>query len=80
MALATEQGRAYALEQLAERRKKAKEIGQIDNSKLYAGSPMYFYCVGCGLVSDELPENYFLSRPKKICKECQALKELGWLE
>lgn len=51
---------------------------QIDNSSLYAGSPMYFYCRGCGVQTDCLPESY-LSTPKKICNECKPLEELGIL-
>lgn len=52
---------------------------QIDDSKLHAGSPMHFYCVRCGHLSDTLPEMYTWP-PKKLCKECQNLKDLGWLE
>ena len=77
MALATQQGKPYALEQLAKRR--ANQPVPIDNSQLYAGDDMYFYCVSCGHLSDVLPEEY-LFPPKKICKECDALKALGWLE
>ena len=47
----------------------------IDNSRLYAGSPMYFYCQLCGHECDRLPESYWGS-PKKHCKECLELKSV----
>ena len=74
---ATTQGKEAALKALKERREKNRGQKYIDNGSLYAGSPMYFYCLTC---DDEfsVPENY-VSR-SKLCRECQALKELGWLE
>lgn|GEM_PF-1744216 len=78
--LATTKGKAFALEALAKRRKANAKKEKIDNSKLPAGSPMFFYCTSCDDLADELPENYFISKPKKLCDECQALKDLGWLE
>ncbi len=77
MALATTDGREAALQALAERR--ANKPEQINDSQLPAGSPMHFYCISCGHQSDRLPENY-TSPPKELCTECQALKDLGWLE
>ena len=77
MPLATLKGKDFALKALKERRDNPPE--KIDNSKLYAGSPMYFYCISCGHVSDVLPESYLCS-PSKLCDECQALKNLGWLK
>lgn len=74
---ATEKGREYALKQLKKRR--ANPPKHIDNASLYAGSPMYYYCRACGHTADVLPESH-LSLPKKLCTECQALKDLGWLE
>lgn len=73
----TQQGKTVALTALVERR--AKQPTQIDNAALVAGSDMYFYCISCGHLADVKPENY-LSRPKQLCAECQALKDLGWLE
>lgn len=75
--LATTKGRVHALEQLKHRRENKPE--QTDNGKLPAGFPMYFYCISCGHESDRLPESY-VGRPKKLCPECQALKDLDWLE
>lgn len=74
---ATLQGKEFALKKLAERR--ANKPAEINNSSLVAGSPMYFYCKSCGHVSDVLPESY-VTPPKRICSECEALKDLGWLE
>ena len=76
---ATTAGKEAALKALAERRNKAKGSKPVDNSALLAGSPMYFYCIGCGLLADVLPEDYRCS-PKRLCGECQALKDLNWLE
>jgi hypothetical protein len=77
MMLATEKGKEAALRALAKRRKDKPK--QIDNASLYAESPMYFYCISCGHTADVLPEGY-LTTPKKLCAECRALKDLGWLE
>lgn len=47
---------------------------QINNSSLHAGSPMYFYCRHCGVLTDTLPENY-ISPPSKLCGGCKRLVE-----
>lgn len=75
--LATEKGKDAALAALEKRRKTAPE--KIDNGSLPAGSPMRFYCVACGHISDVLPESY-RTPPKRLCDECQALKDMEWLE
>lgn len=46
----------------------------VDNSALYAGSPMFFYCKLCGHLADQKPENY-LTPPAKYCGACRELKE-----
>ena len=74
---ATEQGREAALEALEKRR--AHPPVKLDNASLPAGSPMYYYCRACGHLADTKPENWFLTLPKKLCPECQALQDLGWL-
>lgn len=74
---ATTSGREAALAKLAARR--ANQPRQINNAGLPAGSPMYFYCVSCGHESDVLPESYVMP-PKRLCSECQALQDLGWLQ
>lgn len=73
----TTQGKQAALVALAERR--ANQPDPIDNASLVAGAPMYFYCISCGHLAEVLPESY-VSKPRKLCVECQALKDLGWLE
>lgn len=77
MKLATEKGKQEALRQLNDRRENAPE--KINNASLLAGSEMTFYCRTCGHVSDTLPECY-VNPPKRLCKECQAMKDAGWLE
>ena len=69
--------KAAALKELHKRQ--ANRPKQIDNASLYAGSPMYFYCVVCGHIADTLPEGY-LTRPARLCTPCQEMKEAGWLE
>lgn len=66
-----------ALAELKERR--ASKPEQINNSCLYAGSSMYFYCTACGHLSDVLPECYMVI-PKKLCDNCAPLQELDWFE
>lgn len=75
--LATEKGKEHSLAELASRR--ANKPEKKDNASLPAGFPMYFYCNSCGHLADELPESY-TGKPKKLCDECQALKDLDWLE
>ena len=77
--LATQKGKEFAMQALYARREKSAKEEEIDNSSLYAGSSMYFYCKSCGSLADVLPESY-ISPPKKLCDECQALKDMGWLE
>lgn len=73
----TTKGKAIALEGLKQRRE--NQPVQIDNASLIAGSPMYFYCVSCGHVSDVKPEGY-ITAPARLCAECAALVTCGWLE
>lgn len=73
----TTQGKEVALADL--RRRRANQPVPIDNASLPAGSPMYFYCVSCGHVAEVKPENY-ITAVRRLCPECQALKDMGWLE
>jgi hypothetical protein len=73
---ATAQGKEHALAELARRRALFKDRPHIDNSRLYAGDPMYYGCIGCNAIIT-VPEDW-LTRPK-MCPECQALHDLGWL-
>lgn len=76
--LATDKGKEFALEALRRRREKNAGKEKVNNALRPAGSSMYFYCRSCDDVADILPETY-ISPPKKLCKECQALKDKGWL-
>jgi hypothetical protein len=66
-----------AMEALKERRENPPK--KIDNSSLYAGSDMYFYCHSCGRLADVKPEDY-TTPPRQLCKLCQEMKDNGWLE
>lgn len=78
MPLATTQGKEFALEQLHKRREANQYRQRVDNSRLCAGSPMYYYCKSCGW-EIVLPETHTCPAPS-LCEECEALRELGWLE
>jgi transcription elongation factor Elf1 len=77
MPLATTRGKEFAIKALQQRREKNKKRKPVENQKLQAGSPMYFDCIACN-ASISVPELY-VTKPE-LCKECAALKELGWLE
>lgn len=64
-----------ALEKYKER-KLANKGKQIDNSSLYAGSPMHYYCRHCGAHTETLPECH-IGRPKTVCDPCQILRDHG---
>jgi len=65
------------LKALEVRRTEAKVNGQINNSSLPAGSPMYFYCRICSLLADIKPECY-TTAPKKYCEACQEMVDKGY--
>ena len=77
MTAATTQGKTAALEALEKRREENRDRENIDNASLYAGSPMHFDCLGCN--ADITVTESYITRPK-FCTECQALKDIGWLE
>lgn len=77
--LSTKKGQEQALKALEARKKKNAKEKRNDNSRLPAGSPMYYYCRGCSGVADVLPESH-MSSPKKFCNECQPLKDAGLIE
>lgn len=58
------------------KRKKANKGKQVDNSSLYAGSPMYYYCRYCGELTECLPESHWNS-PKTVCDPCDVLHQHG---
>jgi hypothetical protein len=75
--IATRQGKKAALAALAIRRATNEHREPFDNSKLHAGEPMYFPCIACG---DDIRHNEDYLTRTRLCVECQALKDCGWLE
>lgn len=76
--VATQKGKVEALKALAERRKKYESSDwQKKTLDAPAGAPMWFGCKACN-APITVSENY-LTRPY-LCSECDALKELNWLE
>ena len=71
--------KASALKKLEERRKQSSTEEQINNASQPEGSFMYYYCNLCGCLAEVLPELHN-KPPKKLCDECQALEDAGWLE
>jgi len=67
-----------AVAQFWKRKQANKGKEKIDNGRLYAGSPMYYYCHGCDDLVATLPESH-LSRPPSHCVPCKFLLELGLL-
>jgi hypothetical protein len=63
-----------------EQRRQANVGKQIDNSLLYAGSPMYYYCHGCGDKTVTLPEGWYQTPPPRFCDPCKQLVEAGEME
>ncbi len=61
------------------KRREENDGKQKDNSSLYAGSPMYYYCRYCYALTDKIPESDFTTTPKECCGDCKAMKEKGWL-
>ena len=49
---------------------------QIDNSTLYAGSSMHYYCRYCGEKTETLPETH-MSVPVTVCVGCEPLQLRG---
>lgn len=77
MTLLTEQGRPAALKGLAARRETFRDVKLPDNASLYAGSPMYYRCIGCGATI--VMHEGWITKPD-CCPECDALVKLGWME
>lgn len=74
----TTQGKEAAITGFRERQARGKTEKKINNSALYAGSPMHFDCTACGCQNITVPESW-ISKPD-LCVECQALKTIGWLD
>lgn len=67
-----------AIETFVERytSKESAENRAFSNSRLPAGSPMYYSCKHCGEHTETLPEGH-MSRPKTVCDACEALVAHG---
>lgn len=75
--LATENGKAFALDALMRRRATHRARPTLDNARLPAGAPMFYRCIGCG--ADIVVPEAWLTKPD-CCRECEALIALGWME
>ena len=53
---------------------------QVDNSALPAGSPMYYYCQGCGILVATQSESWCGPAPTRYCDSCQILVDHGMLD
>lgn len=73
----TIKGKAAAVEALRLRRLHPPK--KVNDATLPAGSPMHFYCISCGALADVKDELY-TTTPARLCGECQAMQDLGWLE
>ena len=73
--------REEAIRALAVRREQARKKGQVNNAKLHAGQPMYYYCGLCGLVASVMHEEWDprFEKPRDHCKPCEAEMKEGLL-
>lgn len=62
------------------RRHQENQGKQVDNSSLPAGSSMYYYCHGCGILVSTKPEGWFSNPPPRYCDGCQILADHGLLD
>jgi hypothetical protein len=60
----------FADPELEQRRASAPE--HVDNAALPAGSPMFYYCHGCGHQLAELSEDWWWHPPPALCEWCKA--------
>jgi hypothetical protein len=65
---------------LLEKRRESMVGKQINNDRLPAGSPMYYYCHGCGVLVSVKPEGWYLDPPPKNCDDCKALIDDGLID
>ena len=64
-----------ALQVFEERKERNRGIERVDNARLHAGSPMFYYCQACGgeMVRSE---THFGAAPTH-CPPCEALVANG---
>lgn len=75
----SEHAQQMARKQFLKRCKQAKELPQIENDKLVAGQPMFFYCKHCGVLCDIVDEEY-LFPPRLVCSQCDGCCKQGWIK
>lgn len=51
-----------------------------DNSRLPAGSSMYYFCHGCFIQVAVMPESWWGDPPPKYCDACRVLADHGLLK
>ncbi len=64
-----------AINQFVKRALQARRTVRVENDRLKAGEPMYFYCEHCGIICDVLPEEYCFA-PHRRCSQCEGLQEM----
>jgi hypothetical protein len=67
------------IDEFVRRYKASAGSERIDNSRLVAGSPMYYYCKACGVFITALPEAHFSPAPK-YCDACNELHKEALLD
>jgi hypothetical protein len=67
------------LDRLEERRE-ANVGKQIDNARLPAGAPMYYYCKCCGVLVVTKPEGWFTGTIPSQCEDCKDLIHDGVID
>ena len=65
-----------AFKTFIQRLKIAKASTAIDNHRLPAGAPMYYYCDSCGIFLTTMPELHTSAAPSH-CQACKALIPMG---
>lgn len=60
-----------------EERRVANIGKQVDNAALPAGSPMFYYCNGCGVETAVKEEGWYTNPPPWFCQDCRPLHEEG---
>lgn len=69
-----------AMDQYNKRKAENAAKKKIDNASLYAGSPMYYYCRGCGEHTQTLSEGDYYTKIAKYCNPCQILNDHGLIK
>jgi len=57
-------------------RRQATAPTRLDNSKLYAGMPMVYYCRECGHIAAVLHEEHREAPPRRCCF-CEMMSQMG---